>query len=421
MIKQPPQEKQWLSWLYVASWTLMVFAAIPLARTIQQYVSEEWSRDLFTYGVAAVTVMALVIAVIYLRCFRPVSRSSYFWLIAIAGIFIGYTLDLAKLAPEEAVHFIQYGVLGILVYRALTHRLKDSTVFFAAAVICGGIGVIDEFIQWLTPLRVWGLRDIWINFLSAVLVQVAIAKGLQPVFIAHGFNRKNMRFLCCLLIAAFVILGSSFLITPPRIIWFAEHVKGAAFLKYNDSVMLEYGYLYEDPDIGVFRSRFSPEKLKQLDRERAVGAAEILNLFQGEKKYKIFLQFYTPISDPFVHEARVHLFRRNRYLRTALYHKNDPEEFDRRMAIAFRENQIMEKYFHDTLQLSDYTLSQKQQSLAGQYLLGKDAYESSVSKDLTTRVSERQVAGLLMVFILGLILLRRYLGNRPEIKSSSKF
>ncbi len=73
----------------------------------------------------------------------------------------------------------------------------------------------------------------------------------------------------------------------------------------------------------------------------------------------MFLQFYTPISDPFVHEARVHLFRRNRYLRTALNHKNDPEEFDRRMTIAFRENQIMEEYYHDTLHLSNLEPVQK--------------------------------------------------------------
>jgi len=45
--------------------------------------------------------------------------------------------------------------------------------------------------------------------------------------------------------------------------------------------------------------------------------------------------------------------------------------------------------------------------------LWNDFYDSPVSRDLITRVSERQVAGLVMVFILGLIFLRGYLEKRP--------
>lgn len=420
MIKSPPQEKQWLSWLYVVVWTLIIFGTIPAARAIQEYVSQEWGRDLFTYGVAAVTAMALTVAVVYVRCFRPASCSSYFWLIAIAGIFFGYTLELGKQSPEEAVHFIQYGVLGVLIYRALTSRLKDSSIFFAAAIICGIIGSVDEFIQWMTPRRVWGLRDIWLNFFSSVLVQIAIAKGLKPAFIIRGFSRGNLRFLCSLAIAAVVISGSSLLITPPRIAWIAEQIGWLEFLKQNDSVMFEYGYLYEDPDIGVFRSRFTPRELKQIDQERAVEAAKILNQFRGRNFYQTFLSFYTPITDPFVHEARVHLFRRDRYFYAALGYQEDLEEYSEYLTIALRENQIMEKYFSNTLQNSNYVWNEKKLALTWQYFFQDDSYDSPVSGDLITRVSERQVVFLFMALILGLILFRRYLGKMPESSSFVK-
>ncbi len=186
MIKRPPKEKQWLSWLYVAVWTLCIFSVIPMARLVQRYVYQTWGRDLFTYGVISVIITALAVAVIYVYRLRLDSRTSYFWLIAVAGIFFAYTLDLGKRNPEESVHFIQYGVLGVLVYRALTHRLKDSSIFLAGAIICGCIGTIDEFIQWMTPLRVWDLRDVGLNLFSSALVQVAIAKGLRPAFILRG-------------------------------------------------------------------------------------------------------------------------------------------------------------------------------------------------------------------------------------------
>ena len=417
MIKCPPKEKQWLSWLYVTVWTLCIFSVIPMARPVQRYVYQTWGRDLFTYGVISVIIAVLAVAAIYVRRFRPVSFNNYFWLIAVAGIFFTYTLDLGKQQPEESVHFVLFGVLGLLVYRALTHRLKESSIFLAGAIICGCIGIIDEFIQWMTPRRLWDITDIGLNLLSAALVQVAIAKGLRPVFILRGISRESLRFMCGLTIGAAAVLGVSLLMTPPRIVWISERIGFLEFLKHNDSVMFEYGYLYEDPEAGVFRSRFMPQELKQIDRKRAVEAAKILNRFQEERFYSNFLMFYTPITDPFVHEARVHLFRRDRNFDNALKSENDPEEYNKYLTIALRENLIMEKYFYNTLKQSNYAWTEEQSALVWQPFLQSDLYDSPVSSDLITRVKEQQVAGFFMVLMLGLILFHWYLGKRPEVES----
>jgi len=279
------------------------------------------------------------------------------------------------------------------------------------------IGSIDEFIQWLTPRRVWGLSDIWLNFFSAALVQVAIAKGLQPTFIARRLSRANLRFLCRLAITAAAMVCTTLLITPPRIAWAAERIGWLEFLKHNDGVLLEYGYLYEDPDIGIFRSRFTPWELRQIDQSRDMEAAKILNRFQDEYSYRTFLSQYTPINDPFVHEAGVHLFRRDRYFETALEYEDDLEEYSRRLTIALRENQILEKYFYNTLQHSGYVWTEEKLALAHQHLLQDDFYDSWVSRNLITRVSERQVVCLFIALILGLILFHWYIGKMPESES----
>lgn len=411
MIKRLPKEKQWLSWLYVAVWTLCIFSVIPIARLIQEYVYQTWGRELFTYGVISVIITVLAIAVIYVYRFRLNSRTSYFWLIAVAGIFFTYTLDLGKRNPVESVHFILFGVLGVLVYRALTHRLKDSSIFIAGAIICGCIGIIDEFIQWMMPRRVWDVTDIGLNLLSAALVQVAISKGLRPAFILQGIRRENLRFMCSLTIAAAAVLGGSLLMTPPRIAWISERIGFLEFLKYNDSVMLEYGYLYEDLEAGVFRSRFKPYELKQIDRIRAVEAAKILNRFQDEKLYPLFLRDYTPITDPFVHEARVHLFRRNRYFDTALDIGDNSKWYASCLTIALRENLIMEKYFCNTLKQSNYIWTEEQSVLARKHFLQDKFDDSPVSRDLITRVSEHQLTGFFMVLLPGLLVFRWYLGK----------
>ena len=124
---------------------------------------------------------------------RPTRYDGYFWLVLVAAVFFWYTPKLKELSPVEAIHFIQYGLLGGLVYRALTHRMRDISIYFAAAVICRIIGVIDEIIQWLKPGRLWVQMDIWINFFSAACIQDAIALDLRPMFVNHRPNRANLR------------------------------------------------------------------------------------------------------------------------------------------------------------------------------------------------------------------------------------
>ena len=418
MIKIPPQEKQWLSWLYVVVWTLIIFMTIPLARAIQQFVYQEWSRDLFTYVVLALTLMGFLAAVNYIRQFRSASRSNIIWLAAVTGIFIVYTIQLGKMNPEEAIHFVQYGVLGILVYRALAHRLHDSSIYLVAAVICGIIGLLDEFTQWLTPGRFWGLRDIWMNFFSAAVVQIAIAKGLKPKFINGRPGPTNLLFLIRLMIAAVAIMGANMLLTPPRIAGLANWISWLEFLSRNEGVMLEYGYLYEVPEIGVFRSRFAPEDLKKTDLVRGVEAAEILDRFPDKSSYRPFLKIYTPITDPFVHEARVHLFRRDAYFTAADKYKAEPQNYAERLTVAYRENQILERYFPETLKNSDHLWRDEKKALTRSHLLDDKLYDSRVSQNLITQVSEGQVACLFIIIILGLILLHRHIGKKLKIENS---
>ena len=282
--------------------------------------------------------------------------------------------------------------LGVLTYRALAHRFHDVSIYFSAAIICGIIGMLDEIIQWLTPGRYWGLHDVWMNFLAGSLVQIGIAKGLTPSIIRAVPSRQNLQVLCRLSMAAVVLLGFSLLNTPELIDWYADRLPYLGFLKTNESVMTEYGYLYTDPDIGSFRSRLSPSELRQSDRTRAKEAAEILDRYKNRDEYKEFLKIYTPVSDPFVHEARVHLFNRDiNFLRASRYYKDNQEAYSKRFTNAFRENQIMETYFRNTLHHSAYVWSAEKLALAKKHLMHDKEYESWVSRNLITRVSEGQL------------------------------
>ena len=387
---------------------------IPLARTIQRFVARNWGDEIFIYAVLGFIGAGLAAGLTSISRGRSLLSRDSLWLLAVATIFSGYTLKLGQESPSEAVHFVQYGILGILLFRALSHRIHDSAIYLAAAIMGGIIGMVDEFIQWLTPGRYWGLKDIWLNLFAVILVQIAISWGIRPGFLSRKTGRANLCMVCRLAIAAVALFGLFLLNTPPRIAWYSDRVPGLAFLKKNENVMLEYGVLYEDPEIGVFRSRLSPEELEASDRDRAEEAAAILDRFQSRDLYYTFLRIYNPVSDPFLHEARVHLSSRNWYYETSSEYRERPEEYKRRLTIAFRENQILEKYFPRTLYRSASVWGPEERSLSSLYLDRDMVFNSKVSRALVTRFSELQVVLFIAGLLFGLAGLHYYLCRSPQ-------
>ncbi len=410
MLQLPPKGKPWAAWVAVGFWSLLIFLTIPLARSISELVSAQWGRSLFTYLVLSVIATAMVaLGGFIFRHRSNLSTRRLLWLVLISGAFAGYTLHLGKRSPEESVHFIQYGVLSVLVYRAMTIKMRDISVYFSAAVICGIIGTVDEFIQWLVPGRQWDIWDIWINFFAAAMVQIAIAKGVQPPYIARHPNPGSLRFLWRSMAFAAIFLGVSLLNTPERIAWYAQRLPGLGYLMQNDSVMAEYGYRYEDPDIGIFRSRLTPDDLKRVDRERANEAAAILNRYGERSDYRAFLRRYTPVNDPFVHEARVHLFSRDVNFTIAMKEKVNSKRITEFFTQAYRQNQILENYFAHTLGASDHVWPVEKKTLAGQYLGEDEIFESFVSRRLITRINDTQMMMFFGVLTLIFMMMsRRY-------------
>jgi hypothetical protein len=210
--------------------------------------------------------------------------------------------------------------------------------------------------------------------------------------------------------------------TPARIAWYSERIPFLEFLKTNESMMFEYGHLYADPDIGLFCSRLSPEELGQTDIERSEEAAMVLDQFQEDSTYARFLELYTPVNDPFLHEARVHLFRRDRHLQRSEEFRDDEEKYRGHLMVAFRENQIMERYFPHTYRKSSYVWNpERTRYVEANMLIDEDdEYESAVSWHLITRVSERQILGGLVLLLVVLGILYRYYGKKEMVGASSR-
>ena len=168
-----------------------------------------------------------------------------------------------------------------------------------------------------------------------------------------------------------------------------SHVRG------KSSQMAEYGYLLRDPEIGRFRSRFTIKALKEQDTAQSKRAAHILNQYPDVPLYPDFFEKYTVINDRFVHEAGVHLFRREKYLDRFIDYKgriSQSKRYKRAVLIAWRETRILEKYFPKTLAQSRYRILPTQWALLDAVHNAERHYESPVSKSLITIVTYRQMA-----------------------------
>lgn len=415
MLDTRPEESEARSWFYVVTWSLIIFVTVPFARAIQAYVSTTWGRDYFIYGVFLAITAFLLYSFRTLKIRRQhATLGGYLWLLGITAIFVIYTIHLRSI-PEEAMHFVQYGILSLLVYRALTHRISDNGIYIVAALVTFAVGITDEALQWLVPKRVWGLEDIWLDAVAAVLALLAVAKGLRPALISGRPSSRTMQLLCRAGLVVIVLLGTSLLNTPQTISWYVGKLPGLQFVINNASVMSEYGYRYEDDETGVFRSRLPPHQLMLTDRQRATDAAAQLDRLPTQDDYAEFLSLYTPFNDPFLHEARVHLNRRDYYLTSAkMYQENDLAEFRRRMTIAYFENRIMEKYFPETLTRSSFLLPVETVSQLRENAITDSGYESAVSKDLLTRVSRQQVFWVAILLSCSLLAMDFWLTRRRQ-------
>jgi hypothetical protein len=395
VLDAPPREPELRSWLYVALWSLVIFSTIPFARALIDTVDERIGLQVFLYVTVSLVLVGGAVAFANLRK-RQLPATAYLWLFAVSAAFIAYAYYLRDI-PEEAIHVAEYGFLGFLVYRALVHRIHDYSIYFVATIIVGIVGIVDEYIQWVVPSRVFDLRDIRTNFIAGALAQVAIAKGLRPT-----------------------VVTLSFVNTPERVGWYATRIPFMSFLLDSKSTMVDYGYRYLDPEIGIFQSRFSREQLEQLDRQRGVEVASILDRYIGGEGYDAFQNIYSVPRDAYVHEAGVHLFRRNRYLERA---RAEEEERARHSTVALGENQVLEKYFPTTMQHSKHRWAPETRTYVDGYALKDKEYISYVSWGLLTRFGERQALLAFAAAVVAFLLLGAYLGRGPHrsVRSSEGY
>jgi hypothetical protein len=166
------QEKK--NWLFVFGWVALIYATLPVMPLVSRLL-----REVIPFTPVVNTLLIGILAGILWRGFRNARPSSVAALFCIAGIYLYFIMTMR--ITEEKIHFIQYGVLGYLLYEALRSRLQGWRLYAGAFVLTSVLGAIDEGLQYILPGRYYQLEDIFLNILSGALALALIWVYDQPL------------------------------------------------------------------------------------------------------------------------------------------------------------------------------------------------------------------------------------------------
>ncbi|MBY0495255.1 MAG: VanZ family protein [Cyanobacteria bacterium] len=289
----------------------------PFMGQLQSFLRRSLSTKNYVlfFGVGVMAAVGLLIVIAFLRIRERRAQRSALMLIALlfGGTYMWWTATpFAEVNAVERVHFVEYGLIAFLCYRASLSRRSlgeggsyrgDPSILILPLLAAFTVGTCDEWLQWFIPYRVGEAHDVFIN-LASIVCGVLFALAIRP---PAAFSAR-------LHPASWRGIGM-----VSAMVWliFAAFVSQA-----------HLGHMIDVPDIGKFKSHYSAARLNELQLDRAA-------------RWKTA----PPI-------AIRRLSREDQYLDEGLWHvrRRNGAEVDE----AWRENLILERFFVPVLDLPTY-------------------------------------------------------------------
>jgi VanZ family protein len=281
----------------------------PVVGEVRTAVRSAFPAD-FTFIIGS--MVAGTIGVAFLAACARARRRRLQFAILLAALALGavFARLLSTGAPEvdvvERFHFVEYGLLTALFYRAWRDR-ADGSVFLLPFLAGFLVGTLDEWFQWFVPARVGEMRDVWLDAVASACGLLFAVGFAPPTRFTPFLGRGSRRRVCLLAATATLAFG---------IFFQAVHL----------------GYQVGGPETGTFRSTFSTEELLSASRDRETkwrGQAPVVPGLVSRE-------------DHYLSEALWHVQRRNR-----AWTAQD-------IFVAWQENRILETFFAPALDAPSY-------------------------------------------------------------------
>ena len=296
-----------------------------------------WPREFRAIAIGATAVPAIAVLLFALLRIRERRASRYLALALGVAIGGGY-IFITGLSYGESFHFVEYGLLAMLFYRAW-RPIDDGSILLLPVLAGALVGTLDEWFQWFVPIRAGEARDVGLNTIAiACGLLVALAVD-PPARLRLALRRESV-----------TRVGA----------WASALV--VVFTLFFQSVHL--GYNIRDDEAGTFRSRYAAPDLAPVGRARAEQWRDRPPLVQRRLSRE----------DQYLTEGLWHVQRRN-----LLWGAGDAFG-------AWHENRILEKFYAPVLDTSSYASAEGHRWPEVQ----RTDAESRAAEDLRPYVSDAQ-------------------------------
>jgi VanZ family protein len=286
--------------------SLLLVLSAPFVGQIRSEIRRAFPGEfvLIIGGVIAIALLAAIVAAV--RKIQNHKARRYGAIAMAVLVAAAYAAVNAGGNPQsnvvELFHFLEYGLVALLFYRAWQ---PAGDVSIVPLTLCSGaiVGIVEEWFQWLVPNRVGEMKDVLLNLVAIGTGLLFAAAVDPPDRWSTGLSATSRRKVALMLSAT---LGTF-----------------ALFLH-----IVHFGHRIQDPEIGAFASRWSDSRLLGLQSEKRTEWA---------------------VSPPPVQLKR--LSREDQYLTEGIQHVRERNLLWDAGNIrgAWRENRILEKYYEPVL------------------------------------------------------------------------
>jgi hypothetical protein len=283
----------------------LIVAMAPFAGEVREWIAAALAEGFVRWmGVLFGVAVGAIVAWVGVRIRDDRLRRYGLLLLGLALLFgqlAGWSRANAAVNAVERIHFLYYGLLGLLWLRAFRRGRADLSAPLLAWIAVLLVALADEGLQWWLAARTGEMYDVLLNLYAGatgLLLGLALEgpRSLRPRF-EPGSGRSLAR------------LGAAALITLAAFVH-AAHL----------------GHRIDDAGVGSFRSYFTAAALREASRDRAARWAVAPLGPPGE---------FAPLEreDWFRTEAGMHVQHRNGALeRGDVYH-------------AWKENLLIERWY----------------------------------------------------------------------------
>lgn len=163
------------NWLLAVGYVGFIYATLGVVRAPISYLRSHGLLRI-SLGILYAACVVSLLAVLVKNKRSDIWRYVLLCAISFAYYFVAKWVQ----SPEEQIHFFQYGLVGVFFARALeSHFHSTGKILFLALLLSTVAGWVDEILQGLMPNRHYDLRDVFLNFISALLGLI-VYKTLLP-------------------------------------------------------------------------------------------------------------------------------------------------------------------------------------------------------------------------------------------------